>query len=312
MRISSRIPLAAAVFALVAAAPAGAAGIQRGEVTPVRIGAKPSPVATAAAAKKRIHGGATGLGDPIVFRANRKRKVQSGVFTFTVNCPSGRAYPVSGGPSVVPDPGGDEIPFDVLVALKNRRGEFNLFLASAIQPEGDLRPLLTMSVAGKLRRRGGSGTFQADVEIIDGAGQTVERCTTGELDWSTRRGRRIYGGETEAGQPVVVKLNASRSRVALFRFGWFSNDCTPPGGFVRAGDGLTNFPLSGSGGFGDTFTLTFPQDDGSTDAYDYFIDGDLDGRRASGAFAVTFTETAPDGGQASCRVPETSWAARSG
>ena len=165
------------------------------------------------------------------------------------------------------------------------------------------------AVNGKLGRRSGAGTFEARVEVKNGAGAVVDRCHTGRLRWSAPAPQSLYyGGSTTQGQPTVLQLATDRQSVKALRVVWFA-DCSD-GGSLAINDALDDFPVTG-GGFGDTFSQTYPTDDGGQEKYDYEISGSVGARSASGTFHVVLTVTDPAGAvTATCESPVLRWTAR--
>jgi hypothetical protein len=165
---------------------------------------------------------------------------------------------------------------------------------------------VTEAVNGKLGRRSGAGTFEARVQVKNGAGAVVDRCRTGRLRWSAPAPQSLYyGGSTSEAQPVVLQLAADRQSVKNLRLVWFAN-CSD-GGSAAINDALDDFPVTG-GGFGDTFSQTYPTDNGGQEKYDYEIAGNVGARSASGTFHVVLTATDPAGAvTATCESPVLRW-----
>jgi hypothetical protein len=168
---------------------------------------------------------------------------------------------------------------------------------------------VTEAVNGKLGRRSGAGTLEARVEVKNGAGAVVDRCRTGRVRWSAPAPQSLYyGGSTSEGQPTVLQLAADRQSVKALRLVWFA-DCSD-GGSLAINDALDDFPVTG-GGFGDTFSQTYPANDGGQEKYDYEIAGNVGARSASGTFHVVLTATDPAGAvTATCESPVLRWNAR--
>jgi hypothetical protein len=267
---------------------------------------------SSAAAAGKLYGGTTNSDEPVVLRADRKGvKLKSAAFTFSVDCPSGRTFPISGDVGVRPAPSGNEIPTGVLLAKANKRGRFKTSLIAPLTGSTSIAPILSMFFNGKLKKGTARGTLWADVTVSDPAtGQLIEDCGLDQMRWkAVHAPGRVFAGTSQQGMPVVLTANAKHTKVTKLRFGWQTNDCTPPG-FIRLGDWINNFHVD-RGTFGDAFGQDFPLNGGGTAHYDYVISGRLHKRKASGSFAVTYTETAPSGAKATCRLPTTNWNAAS-
>ena len=269
--------------------------------------------ATTAAAKQALYGGSTRDFDPIVLRADATgAKLKSAAFTFTVKCASGNALPVSLNVPVKPAPSGNSVPTGVLLAEQNAKGRFKTSLLAPISATPPYAVALTVLFEGKLARKGASGTLTGALAVVNSeTGTLVETCIMGPVKWTAKHAPgRVYAGVSAANMPVVLAVNAKRTKVTELRFGWYTADCTPAGNFIRFGDALSNLRLR-KGKFDDAFAQDFPRDDGGTNRYEYDLNGKVSRTKASGSIAINYTETNPDGSQLVCRVPETNWKAAS-
>jgi hypothetical protein len=152
---------------------------------------------------------------------------------------------------------------------------------------GAYQGAVSQAIKGTVGAKRGSGALQAHVDVFERAtGNKVDECDTGSLKWVAAGPQElVYGGSTSIGEPVVLSLDKRRKKVKEIGFGW-SAGCTPSG-FVSYGDALTNFPLSRTGGWGDTFTQNFPLPDGNTNEFAYTIKGKVSAKTATGSFQVT-------------------------
>ena len=168
----------------------------------------------------------------------------------------------------------------------------------------------TEQVVGKLGPRRGAGTYSASVAVKNGAGAVIDHCRTAQLRWTAPAPQSLfYGGSTSEAQPTVLQLTADRRNVKTLRLVWFA-DCSDGGG-VGINDAFDDFPLAGDGSFGDSFTQTYPTDDGGQERYDYEIAGRVGSTSASGTFHVVLTATDPSGAvTATCDSPMLRWSAR--
>jgi hypothetical protein len=290
---------------------------ERGHIA-VRAGISGSPDrlhigATTAAAKQTLYGGSTRDDEPIVLRADaRGAKLKSAAFTFTVACPSGNALPVSLNVPVRPDPPGAGSPVGVLVAERNSRGRFKTSLLAPISAKPPYALTLSVLFEGKLKKKSASGTLTGGLAVSNSqTGAPIETCGMGPVKWTAKHAPgRVFAGVTGMDMPVVLAVNAKRTKITELRFGWYTTDCTPAGSFVRFGDLLNDFRLR-KGKFDDAFADDFRRDDGGTNRFEYDLNGKVSRTKASGAFAINYTETNPDGSELVCRVPATNWKAAS-
>jgi hypothetical protein len=177
---------------------------------------------------------------------------------------------------------------------------------------GDARGVLTHRITGRVRRNGSaSGTYGARIRLLDDAsGDEITTCDTGTIRWSARSERgRVFTGRDANTVPTVLELDADRTNVATFRFGWAAA-CEPAGG-VLLGDTLSDIPLAG-GAFGETFQVPFADTDGNRQTIDYKLDGHLANGRATGTFGVELAQFDPSGAPiASCDTGTVDWSLRS-
>ena len=91
----------------------------------------------------------------------------------------------------------------------------------------------------------------------------------------------------------------------------FSAPCQGGGAF-EIGEGLTNFPMSRRGRFGDSWNDEDKRDDGGSVVRDYTFDGTLGSASAAGTFGVRITEKDAAGAVTdTCESPVARWTARS-
>lgn len=264
---------------------------------------KPHAFAAATPPKVITYGGATSQDSPLVVQLSRSAKSVSRVGVhWDAPCSSGMSVVfgdtlvASAGPPAATPPDGTHVFTPSAVS----GGRFTGNAAGALD-FGAYQGVVSQKMTGKLGAKRGTGTYQAHVDVIERAtGSKVDDCDTGPLTWKASGPQDlVYGGASSVGEPVVVILDKGRKSVREIRFGW-SADCTPAG-FVSLGDDLVNFPLSRSGGWGDVFTLTFPLDDGGTNAFAYNIRGKVGRSKVTGSFQVTRTRRDAGGGTvASC------------
>ena len=159
------------------------------------------------------------------------------------------------------------------------------------------------TITGRVTRTSARGTLEMTVVLTSRATQQpVTTCSSGKVNWRARSSpRRVFGGITSVGSPIVAVLRADRTSVKDLYIGW-SADCRPPGQFGLS-DALINFRISRTGRFGDTFEGRFPiEGDGGERTFEYALTGRVRGSRLTGSLAVTVTDRNPDGAVVStCR-----------
>ena len=172
---------------------------------------------------------------------------------------------------------------------------------------------LSVTMTGRVTRRSAGGTMELTAALTDKATQQPSTtCSSGKINWRARSSpRRIFGGITSQGSPIVAILRSDRRAVKDLYIGWTAN-CQPPGQFGLS-DALINFRLSRTGRFGDTFDAKFPIEGGGGErTYEYELRGRVRGSRVTGSLAVTVTDRNPDGAVTStCRRGKHSFTATS-
>jgi hypothetical protein len=295
--------------ALVACAPAAAA-------PPLHLINRARPAAAVTATRAlTTYGGSTSQDAPFaLIVAKDHRRLSRLLLHADAPCSDG-SHATESGPASIEAPGGA------------RGGGRNLFVGNRLPKSGSFRVKgsategyggtmygkLSETLAGKVKGNRAKGTFRMTVQVIDAnTGAVQATCDTGALSWrASAVPGKVYAGLTGTGRPVVVALTADRSMVSDLRIGWDAT-CQPEGGFLIA-DHLGNFPVDTSGTFGHPFDAgPFAASDGSSIALHYTLAGRLTATRATGTFAATMTQTAPDGTvQATCDRPLQHWAAAS-
>lgn len=270
--------------------------------------------ATASANRQRTYGGTVAGADPISLRGDATgKRLAAAAFTATVRCADGTAFPVQVAAPVKPAPARGPGRSGVLLAKRNAGGRFATSLHAGTDLGNGVTALLSIDYAGKLAATSAAGTLRVSILLMtltaDGARSQV--CGGSSRTWKAARAPgRIYAGTTTQAGPVVLTLNRARTSVQDFRIGWFTDDCTPQGTFMRISDEATKFPVKG-GAFGDSWTETIDGSGGPVKV-DRVLDGKLTRTAASGHFAVQVSGTQADGSPATCTLPSTRWTAASG
>ena len=270
----------------------------------------PSP----ASARNAVYGGSTSAGAPIVITADKKaKKLKSAVVSWRAVCDDGRGFPVAMPLAVAKAESGFDPGVRELATSRNGKGRFAGVQVGSFSM-GDQAAIMAANYAGKLSAKRASGTLVAVIRVVDQAsGDTVANCTTGSVRWSaTRAPGRVYAGSTAQDDPIVVRLDAKRRKVADLLFSWQSGTCKPDSVFLSVNESFSDFPLA-SGRFGDAFNMTFKPDEGGDGKVAYDITGRVARTRASGTFRVNLTETDAAGTvTTACDSGSVSWSAVTG
>lgn len=260
-----------------------------------------------AAASAAVYGGSTSRGAPIAITLAKSGKLKKIAIDWIAPCRSDQSFPFGGvlesvakRPSVI-RPGANPL----IGAIK--KGRLNATALGSATLSDDLSAMIVQTVRGKLKRTVASGTWSAQVTVVDAAGNPVDTCETGTIRWSASRGPTVYGGSTTQGEPVVVRTTKSRARIADFSFGWGAS-CSA-GGYAWFFEDFGNFPLTDAGAFGDQWTNDYPYSDGSgKNSYAYTIKGTLQKGRGSGTLSVVRTATDSTGATTStCNTNTVRW-----
>lgn len=271
-------------------------------------------VAPAASARQGVYAG-SGTKKPgaIVIRTDAAgAKVRSLVYFARATCRDG-TLPLWDQLTVpAGTPGFDGAGPTDLVMTRNARGAFR-GTQQAVMTTATYTIPFTVTFKGTLTATSGRGTVAVTGKVLDRTtGAEVDRCSLAATPWAVaRRAGRIYGGVTSQSAPVAIRVNASGRRVTDIGFSWEAG-CTAGGGATLA-DWLSNFPLSRSGAFGDTFTQSYPTDGGGRNDFAYDLHGKLGRTAGSGSVAVTLTQVDPSGATTDvCTTKKVTWRVASG
>ena len=243
-----------------------------------------------------VYGGSTSAGAAIVINADKKaRTLRSAVVSWTARCDDGRRFPMGMPLTAVKAASGFQPGFRELATSRNGKGRFAGTQLGGFDM-GDRAAAMTATYTGKLSTKSARGTLEGTITIVDKAsGNTVATCKTGSVRWSaTRSPGRVFAGSTSQDNPIVLRLDAKRRKVANLLFGWDTTTCKPDDVFASVNEQFGNFPLSG-GRFGDAFDQFYKPDGGGEGKVSYDITGRVASKRASGSLRVTFAETDPAG-----------------
>jgi hypothetical protein len=178
---------------------------------------------------------------------------------------------------------------------------------------GTASAAVVVDVSGKLKPKQASGTLSAIVKIADKAtGAEITSCQTKQTWTATRSPGIILGGSTSQGEPLVVRLNAQRTRVNDVITVWRA-PCAPSGGYFRVRDHFVNFPLKRTGAFGNPFSGDAPIDAGGKRHWDYSISGRVSKTKAKGTLAVKVSDNDAAGASVDvCDTGRVSWKVTTG
>lgn len=271
-------------------------------------------IAPNAFASNAVFGGAVTKGEPIVLTADAKAKVLKTVtVAFDPPCPNGaRVPPYAAKLGVKKVAPGFPVAMNALGVTKNAGGKFSGTVATSANGNG-VSWLLTMSMSGKLSKTKASGTMFGSVTEVTDAGETNMTCETGVLKWTaSRKAGFIYGGATSQSEPVVLRLNSSKRKVADFIYSWAS-ECVPEGFFHDVFEPLTNFGVTSKGIFGDSWSSDYQRDDGGTNRWSYALTGKVGKTAASGTLQTSLTDLNSSGGaDHTCDSGRLTWKAMTG
>jgi hypothetical protein len=279
------------------------------------VGATAAVLATAprAHAADAVFGGSTRSADPIVVKADPElTELRTLSISWRAGCGDGSGFPdarelTPADPVEGFAPGANE-----LLVSRNAKGRFagrqlgSMDLGSAVA-------VVVVDVSGKLKPRRASGTLSATVKIADKAtGTEITSCQSKQTWVAARSPGIILGGSTSQGEPLVVRLNAARTRVNDVITVWRA-PCASSGGYFRVPDHFVNFPLKRTGGFGNPFSDDAPIDAGGKRHWDYSISGRVSKTKAKGTLAVKVSDNDAAGASLDvCDTGRVSWKASTG
>lgn len=243
--------------------------------------------APAARAADAVYGGSSSRGEAIVINADKAaKKLRSAVIGWRAQCAGGMYY--SDGATLTPatsSAGFTPRPRDLQTARNGKRRFAGIETYGA--DLGDTIAAVMVKLDGRLSAKSASGTLSADVSLIERAtGNEVEKCSTGRLRWrATRAPGRVFGGRTSQDQPLVVRLDAKRKRVTDLLVSWDSSSCQPEG-FAHFPESLSNFPVSRTGTFKDSWDDSESLSDGGSARTTYSLSGRIARRAARGRLQI--------------------------
>lgn len=282
-------------------------------VTVVAAGAAAATAAPTALAADAVFGGTSNTGDPIVVRTDADAKeLRSLGVSWRAPCADGQGFARSGTLTPAePVAGFSPAPTELLMA-RNAKGAFKGTQLAA-SDLGDNAAAITVEISGKLTSKRATGTLHAQVTVLEKAtGATLTTCEQRMRFSATRAPSVIYGGETSQGEPIVLRLDARRSRVNEVRVTWRA-DCAPSGAFLRVADRFVNFALKRSGRFGNPFSAHLPRDGGGVSNLRYRLTGRVTETKASGVLQAQMSDLDATGvATDSCDAGNLTWKAATG
>lgn len=250
----------------------------------------------AAPAQGAVYGGTSAKSNAFVL-ATSGRTLTAGAIWVDAKCDNGTTLtysaPVDFAARPPASPRGDDN-----VLSSNRIGPSGRFTAKGggNADYGDHLGRVSETITGRVTRTSARGTLEMTVVLTSRATQQpATTCSSGKVNWRARSApRRVFGGITSFGSPIVAVLRADRRSVKDLYVGWTA-DCEPPGQYGLS-DALINFRISRTGRFGDTFEGRFPIEGGGGErTFEYALKGRVRGSRLTGSLAVTITDRNPDG-----------------
>jgi hypothetical protein len=167
-----------------------------------------------------------------------------------------------------------------------------------------------VTLQGHAGRRSASGTYRDVIAITNAAGVTVSTCDTGTVNWSARRGKRNYGGQTDQKWPLSLRLNRSARKLASFFIQWRA-DC---GGGTSLERTLNHsgVKVNKRGRFSKSGSLSFTTDKGAKVTGTFSLSGRFSRRRVTGRYTVHAIGTATNGQQFNCTLDRLRYSAERG
>ena len=245
-------------------------------------------LAAPAGAADAVYGGHLGTGgDPVVLTTDRAgQRLKGTVIAFSAPCVGGDPTPRVFHKSVAVIPARRGV--TRVGAWEMTRNAGGRFVGTYSLPldVGARRLLLAMKLSGRLTRGTASGTLTATWTLtnVPPDGTVLETCTTGGRRLkAVHRPGFVYGGRTALGEPLVLRLSRDRRNVDDVDLGWHA-DCSGDQ-WVDIPEAFTDFPISSTGRFGETFTQRYRSSSGSGDnVFDYTLAGKVGRTSASGTF----------------------------
>jgi hypothetical protein len=246
-------------------------------------------LASTGTASAAVYAGATRQAAPIAITVAKGGQVKTIAIEWRAKCGQG-SYPFGAvltaaakRPSFIPQ-GTNPLLGSV------KRGRLNATSLGAESLGSIGSAAISQKITAKFKPKSASGTWSAHVDILDPEGNKLDTCDTGTFRWVALHGPNAYGGSTTQGEPVVVLTDKDRSKVIYFGIGWHAS-CTPDD-YVQFAEDFGNFPLTGSGVFGETWTMDYPFDDRSgKSSFTYTVSGSLKKGAGSGTFSAKTVQT---------------------
>ena len=153
-----------------------------------------------------------------------------------------------------------------------------------------------------------SGTYRDVITITDPTGITVGTCDTGTVNWSARRGKGRYGGETA--QKLPLSLARKGGKLSSFFIQWKA-DCGG-GTFLERTINHRGTSVGKRGRFSKSGSLSFTTDKGAKVTGTFSLKGRFAGRKVSGRYTVNAIGTSTSGQKFNCSLPGLRYSAERG
>lgn len=169
---------------------------------------------------------------------------------------------------------------------------------------------------GRLGRGHATGTIRVFGPISDANGTVIDRCDSGTVRWTLRRGGNIYGGATDDGRAVSIQLARDHERLRSF-FIDLMFVCRSGTTSINVLHSIRNLPVAvrRDGSFSKRgYSLipfeTFETPAGETASGQFLLQGRLRARLVSGSYRAYGTVRESGGRKWSCDTGSVRWTAR--
>jgi hypothetical protein len=171
-------------------------------------------------------------------------------------------------------------------------GTFSATSTRVVRTSSSVTSTVSQTVIGRLGASKASGTWQADVELVDRAsGELITDCSTGPLRWRAPDPQRLYyGGYTSQQAPLTIQLPTGRRRIAKLHT--LAKVSCSDGDVFSAARPFKNLAIKRGGGFASVITRREKDRSGGTVLESYTLRGRLVNDRASGT--LRYTQVARD------------------
>jgi len=167
-----------------------------------------------------------------------------------------------------------------------------------------------VALKGTVDRTGAAGTIRLVGPVNDMNGNVIDRCDSGRVRWTLRRGD-TYGGATDADTAVSIRVVRDHTRLKSF-FIDLMFDCESRNvlySFKHLGVPVRRDGTISKRGY---TLIPFKTREGDSASGQYVLHGELGARRASGTYRAFGTVMGTDGSKVRCDTGAVRWTARRG